>query len=75
MYEAIYIGKTQKTFNKIMDSHLSNILRLLENGQKPDSFAAHFKQHFNSTTSRIDLGKYIPFKLVKQLNPIGAIIF
>ena len=33
---------------------------------------AHFKQNFNTTTSRTDLRKYMTFKLVKQLNPIGA---
>ena len=43
LYDIIYIGKTQQKFNKIMDGHLSNVQRLLKNGQKPDSFAAHLK--------------------------------
>ena len=34
MCDAIYIGKTQQTFKKIMDGHFSNLLRLLKNGQK-----------------------------------------
>ena len=55
-----------------MDDNFSNILRLLKNGQKYDSFTAHFKQHFNSTTSRTNLRNYMMFKVVKQLNPIGA---
>ena len=55
-----------------MDGHFSDILRLLENGKKPDSFAAHFKQHFNATMSRTNLKKYMTFKVVKQLNPIGT---
>ena len=55
-----------------MDSHFSNILRLIKNGHKSDSLSAHFKQHFNTTTSRTDLRKYMRFKVVKQLNPIGA---
>ena len=46
-YEAIYIGNTQQTFNKIMDGHFSNLLRILKNGQKQDSCSAHFEQHFN----------------------------
>ena len=37
-----------------------------------DSFAAHFEQHFNAAKSRTYLRKYMMFKLVKQLNPIGA---
>ena len=41
MYDSIYIGNTQKKL-KQMDSHFSNILRLLKNGQKSDSFDAHF---------------------------------
>ena len=42
MCDAIYIGNTQQTLNKIMDSHVSDILRLLKNGQKSYSFSAHF---------------------------------
>ena len=71
MCDAIYIGNTQQTFKKIMDGHFSNLLRLLKNRQKSDSFAAHFGQHFNDTTSSTDLRKYMKFKVIKQLNPIG----
>ena len=72
MCDAIYIGNTQQNFKKIMDGHFSDLLRLLNNRGKSDSFAAHFKQHFNTTTSRTDLCKYMTFKVVKQLNPIGV---
>ena len=72
MYDNIYIGNTQQTFKKRINGHLSNLQRLLKNGQKPDSFAAHFVQHFNNTTSRTDLRKCITFKVLKQLNSIGA---
>ena len=72
MCDAIYIGNTQQTSKKIMDGHFSDILRLLKNVQKSDSFAAHFEQHFNTTTSRTDLRNYMTFKVVNQLNHIGA---
>ena len=72
MCDAIYIGNTHQTFKNIMDSHLSDLLRLLKNGKKSDSFAAHFEQHFITTTSWTDLCKYMTFKVVKQLNTIGA---
>ena len=72
MCDAIYISRTQQNFKKVMDGYLSDLLRLLKKGQKPDSFASHFEQHFNATTSRTDLRKYMTFKAVKQLNPIGA---
>ena len=72
MCDAIYIGNTQKTFKKIMDGNFSNLQRLLKNGQKSDSFSDHFVQHFNTTTSHTDLRKYMTFKVVKQINPIGA---
>ena len=72
MCDAIYIGNTQQTFKKIINSRFSDILRLLNNGQKSDSFAAHSEQHFNTTVSHTDLRKYTRFKLVKQLNPICA---
>ena len=45
---------------------------LLKNGPKSDSFDAHFVQHFNNTTSHTDLWKGMTFKVLKQLNPIGA---
>ena len=54
-----------------MDGHLSDLLRLLKNRKKSDSFAAHFEQNFNTTTSSTDIRKYMSFKVVKQLNPIG----
>ena len=66
------IGKTHHHFTKRIDSNFSNILRLPKNGQKSDSFAAHFEQHFENTTSRTDLRNYTTFKVVKQLNLIGA---
>ena len=34
MYDGIYIGNTQQTLKKTMDSHFYNLLRLLKNGQK-----------------------------------------
>ena len=57
---------------KRMDSHFSYILRLLKNWQKSYSFAAHFEQHLNITTTRTYLRNYMTFKVVKQINPIGA---
>ena len=37
--------------------------------KKSDSFAAHYIQHFKSTTSCTDLCKCMTFKVVKQLKP------
>ena len=48
-----------------MDGHLSNVQRLLKNGQKPDSFAAHLKQHFGYTKSGTDLCKCMMLRVVK----------
>ena len=72
MCEAIYIGNTQQTFKKRMDGHFSDLQHLLKNGEKSNSFAAHFEQHFNTTTSSTYLRKCMTFKVVKQINPIGA---
>ena len=55
-----------------MDGHFSDLLRLLKIGKKSDSFAAHFAHHFNTTTARTDLRNYMTFKVVNQLNLIGA---
>ena len=70
MCDAIYIGTIQQTSKKRMDGHFSDLQRLLKNGQKSDSFSAHFVQHFTTTTSCTDLRKYIMFKVVNQLNLI-----
>ena len=70
LFGAIYKGNTYKTFKKIMDGHFSNLLRLLKNGQKSDSFAAYLKKHFKSTMICPDFRKCMTFKVVKQLNPI-----
>ena len=70
--DAIYIGNTQHTFKKRMDGHFSDLQLLLKNGLKSDSFAAHFVQHFNSTPWRTELRKCMTFKVLKQLNLIGA---
>ena len=72
MRDAIYIGNTQQTFKKIMDGHFSDLQRLIKNGKKSDSFAAHFVQHFNTNTSCTDLRKCMMFKVIKQIKPIGA---
>ena len=72
MCDAIYICNTKQAFKKRIDVHFFDLLRLFKKRQKPDSFAANFEQHFNTTTSRTYLHKYIKFKVVKQLNPIGA---
>ena len=72
MCDAIYIGSTQQTFKKIMDGHFSNLKCLLKSRHKSDSFAAHFVQNFNNTTSRTDLRKCMTFKIIKKLNPIGT---
>ena len=68
----LYIGNTKQTFKKIMNGHFYDLLRLLKNEKKNVLFAAHTKQHFEVTTSHTDLHKYMAFKVVKQVNPIGA---
>ena len=55
-----------------MDGHFSDLQRLLKKGKKTDSFAAHFVQQFNNTTSRTEIRKCMTFKVLKQLNTIGA---
>ena len=72
MCDALYMGNTQQIFKKRMYGNFSNLQRLLKNGQKSDSFTAHFVRHFNNTTSHIDLRKCMTFKVTKQLNTIGA---
>ena len=42
MRGAIYMGNTKQTCREIMDNPFSGLLRLLINGKKSDSFAAHF---------------------------------
>ena len=55
-----------------MDRNFSNLIPLLKKIYKSYSFAAHFEQHFNTAMSCTDIRKYMTFKVVKQINPIGA---
>ena len=55
-----------------MYCHFSDLPHLFKNGQKPDSFAAHFEQHFKANMSCTDLHKHMKFQVVNQLNPIGT---
>ena len=73
MCEATYIDNNQQTLKNRMDIKFSDFLCVLINGQKLYSFAAHSEQHFNTTSSRTYIRKYMMFKVVKQLNPIGVI--
>ena len=69
---AMYIGNNQHKFKKIIEGHFSNLLCLLINGQQSDSFATHFKHQLKYTISYTDLRKFMTFKVVEQLKPIGA---
>ena len=71
----IFIKVTLSRISKKKDGHLSDLLLLLMNGKKSDSFSAHFENHINFTTSRTDKRKYMTFKVVKQINLIDAMIF
>ena len=55
-----------------MDGNLYDVQRLLKM-EKPDSFSAHFEQHFKYTVLCMDLRKCVPFKLVNHLKPIAEI--
>ena len=72
LYEAIYIGNTQQSFKKIRDGHFYDLQRQLKNEQKLDSFAAYLVQHFNNTTLRMYLRKFVTFTSIKEINLIGA---
>ena len=69
--DTIYIGNTPHKFKKRMDNYFSDVQCLLKIWKKSDSFATHFRQHFQSNTSRMDLRKCMKFK-VNSLNPIAA---
>ena len=72
MCDAICVGNNQQTFKKqwTVIYPISYVYSITE--KSSDSFAAHFENHFNTTTSCTDLRKYITFKVIKQLNPIVA---
>ena len=71
MFDTTYIVNTNQTQKKewMVNSLISYVSSKAE---KDDSFSAHFKQHFNNTTSGTYLRKYMTFKVLKKLNPIGT---
>ena len=54
-----------------MSSHLSDIQRILKNGQESYLFSGHYRQHFQSTISCTDLYKCMELKGFIYINPIG----
>ena len=68
----IKMYNAQQTSKKRMDGNFSDVQHILKNGKKWDSFVAHYKQQFKYIMSHTDLCKCMTFKVVKQINPIGA---
>ena len=66
----IYIGNTQKIFNKIMDVYFSSLLSLLKNGKQSDSFTAHSEQKFRYNMSCTYLYKFMAFEVVSHIYSI-----
>ena len=58
-----------------MDGNLYDVWHITKNGKNPDSFSAHYGQHFKSTASRMDLRKCMKFKVLTKINLIGEIMF
>ena len=71
MFDAIIIGKTKQKLKKRMNGNFSDVKYIIKNGQKSDSFTAHYEQYFKSTTPRTDLCKFMEFRVVKNINSIG----
>ena len=70
--DAIYIGKTHHPCKKSMYIHFYDILCLVENVQKSDSFAFHVELNISTTTSCTDIRKDMTLKVVNKLNLIGT---
>ena len=69
---AIYIGNTQKPLKNIINGNFSDVLCIIKNRQKSDSFAAHYNQLFKYNTPRNYLHSCMILKVVKRFNNIGA---
>ena len=54
--------------------HLSDVKRLLLKGEKSDSFAAHFADHFHKGTkvTNDELRRTMEYKIIWQANPISC---
>ena len=61
----IDIGNPQQTFKEKLEGHLSYAQHIIKNGQKSDSSAAYYEQHFKYYTLRNDICTCITFKVVK----------
>ena len=60
--------KKQQTPKNIIDGQFSDVQHLLKNGQKSDSFSAHYRKRHKYTTSETDTSKFIMLEVVNQLN-------
>ena len=67
-----HLYRQHKKNKNQMYGNLSDFQRILNNEKKPDSFAAHYEQHFKSAKSHNELGTFMAFKVVKYINHIGS---
>ena len=47
--DKVYIGNTQQKVKKRLDQHFGDTVRLANCGEKSDSFASHFAEHFKQS--------------------------
>ena len=73
IFNAIYIGRTQKTPKKRIEAHFSHVLSLVINGQKSDPFTDHYKKHFKYTIPIADPHMCMMFKIFNHIDTIRAI--
>lgn len=70
-----YIGNTQQKLKKRMEQHFGETTKLVNDGEKSDSFAAHFASHFldqEQDARRQDIRNMVDMEIVWQGDAISC---
>ena len=72
-----YIGNTQQQLKARMDQHFGDVVKLVNKGDKSDSFASHFAKHFSDDkkdvkVKRKDVRSMVKMDILWQGNPISC---
>ena len=59
----------------MIDRHFLDFQWMIRNGQKSDSFAAHYEQQFKYTMLCNDQRNHMMSRVVHQINPFGSTIW
>ena len=70
-HPSFYVGNIQNNLKKRTEQHFQGVAQKVQCDKTPDSFAAHFAQHFNQKLTPQQCREILIFRILSTVNPIG----